>query len=264
MMIFYLLSVVVYFVLPFSTSTVLLRYAFLLSSLFSGSLGGMYALREYGWQGAKSRTLLLLTLGITCWFIGEIIWTYFEYFVHENPFPSVADIFYIGAYPLLFVALFNEIRLSKVNWRSFSKSLIFLMVITAILFTIIVSYFGIFLAYSPKETMFTNIIAISYGIGDLVLIVSTLCLLVLAWEFRGGTLSQIWLTLFLSFLFMLGGDILFAIYTDAYNQTSSFTRSFVDFLWIISYMLFAYALLSFAFSIQSAHNYIQSLQKKKK
>jgi hypothetical protein len=136
-----------------------------------------------------------------------------------------------------------------------------MLIVTSVLLTILVSYFGVFLAYSRTEPLFTNVIAISYGVGDLVLIISTIALLILAWEFRGGTLSQIWLSLFFSFLLTLISDILFAIATSAYSLTGSFNRSLTDCIWILSYLLFSYALFSFGISIQEAKNRLKGMKK---
>jgi hypothetical protein len=258
--IFYLLSLFIHFAIPYSEVKLLFQYTAIISSLGMGVIAGLYALQEYGLTSPKSTTLIFFTTGIACWLIGESLWTYYEYVLHTDPFPSIADIFYLCAYPLFFSGFVREIHLTKVNWQGMKKSLIFMMVMTSLLFGIVVSYFGVFLAYSPAEPLLTNIIAMSYGLGDLILIMSAMAHLKLAWEFKGGELSGIWFSLFFSFLFTLIADILFAIFTAQYNETGSVIRSFIDSIWILSYLFFAYALLSFAISIRSAHLYMQKLK----
>jgi diguanylate cyclase (GGDEF)-like protein len=42
--------------------------------------------------------------------IGDIVWEYYEYVLHQEPFPSVADVFYLASYPLLVVGLVLLVR----------------------------------------------------------------------------------------------------------------------------------------------------------
>jgi diguanylate cyclase (GGDEF)-like protein len=39
--------------------------------------------------------------GQITWVIGDLLWEYFEYIKHVEPYPSAADIFYLSAYPML-------------------------------------------------------------------------------------------------------------------------------------------------------------------
>lgn len=261
--VFYIATLIGYWALPISDLKTIFQYTVMLSSLALATVAGVYALYKYGMNGSKSSTLLLLTTGMFCWFIGESIWTYDEYYLKINPFPSYADITYLMSYPLFFLALIREIRNNHINWNTLSKSLIFMMVITTILLITLVCYFGVFLAYSPGESAIANAIAIGYGVADLVLIISSMALVVLAWEFKGGALSRIWLSLFISFFLILIADILFAIFTKFYTDPGSFYRSLTDSIWILSYLLFANALFNFGIAIQSAQTMLEKLLEKK-
>lgn len=194
-----------------------LRDSLYLFTPLTSVIAGIFLLRLYGTKGFRARTFILLTLGISCLFVGEVLWNYYEYFLHINPFPSNADIFYLTAYPLFFMGLINEIRGVEFNWHSLKRETIFLLTIVSILLIILVFYFGIYLAYDAKETLSTNIIAMGYGIGDVILILTNIFVLVLAWEFRGGKFSHTWIAIFCSFIMTLIADILFAIFTDPYK-----------------------------------------------
>lgn len=260
----FIASLGLYWLFPQSEMIELLRYASILSSLLLAFSGGLYSLDKYGFNSSKSLTLILLTIGIGCFLIGETLWTYYEYLMNTDPFPSLADVFYLAAYPLFFWALFREINLTNVNWRVLSRSLKFLLIMISALFMVVVCYFGVYLAYSPQETVLANFIAISYGIGDVALIVATIALLVLAWEFRGGALARIWMVLFFSFMLNLVADILFAIFTDAYNAQGTFQRNLIDTVWILSYVLFAHAMFSFGLTIEAAQMCLIKWKGKKK
>jgi hypothetical protein len=86
--------------------------------------------------------------------------------------------------------------------------------------------------------------------------------LVLAWEFRGGNFSRVWITVFISFIITLIADILFAVHTNQYNNGMWFYKSMLDSLWIAGYLLFGYALFDIGFSIQEAYMKIGKLVKK--
>src|SRR6266403_5172683 len=71
-----------------------LREGLYLSNSGIATLGGFFALRKFGLANARSLTLLFLTVGIGYWFIGEVLFDYYQYVVYSNPYPSAADIFY--------------------------------------------------------------------------------------------------------------------------------------------------------------------------
>jgi len=230
-----------------------LRELLYLSSPFFAAISGIVALRNFGYATNRSLTLICLTAGMCYWFFGELLFDYYEYIVHSTPYPSAADIFYILAYPMLFLGLINEIRMARVNWKNLAKPTIFLFILVALLLAAIVGYFGIYQAYDANEQLLTNIIAMGYGVGDLLLILVNILLLVLVWEFRGGKLSRVWLILFCGFLFTLIADILFAIYHDQYTMQEWFYKSLLDSFWILGYLFFATAFFEFAFAIQDTY-----------
>ena len=232
-----------------------LRDSLYLLTSFCGIIAGVSSLRLYGLRGTRSKTILLCTIGIGCWFVGELLYDYFE-LIHINPFPSLADFFYLLAYPLLFFGLLNEIMSAQVNWKKLHAAIFFLLSVASASLILLVLYFGVFQAYDAKESLFTNIIAMGYGVGDLLLILVNMCVLVLAWEFRGGKLSRTWIIFFISFLFTLIADILFAMYTGQYKAQIALYRNSLDALWMISYLLFAYGLFDFGFSIKEAQHKI--------
>lgn len=251
---YYLAVLGVYFFLPDSTLKLTLQYIVTISSLIVAVFAGIYSLIEYGIHGPKSLTLMYLTLGIGCWFVGESIWTFYEV-NGMNPFPSIADMFYILGYPLMLAAFLQEIITAKVNWNGVSKSLLFLLTLVSILLGLAVGYFGIFIAYSPAVPLFNNIVAMGYGIGDLVLIITSMALLILAWEYRGGELSSIWMALFCSFVLVLCADLVFILFNSMYDKVG-IIRGLTDSIFILAYLLFAYALLNYGFTLQQAQMYL--------
>jgi diguanylate cyclase (GGDEF)-like protein len=46
-------------------------------------------------HGRLRTAWVALTVGLTGWAIGEVIWTYYELVLHQSPFPSIADAFFL-------------------------------------------------------------------------------------------------------------------------------------------------------------------------
>lgn len=248
---FFLTTTIVYW-LRIGFAFILLREGLYLSTSLLATLAGIFALKMFGIKNERAKTLLFLTLGIGYWFMGEVLFNYYEYVLQIDPYPSAADIFYVLAYPLLLIGLINEIRIAQITWRKIHKPTVFLFGLVAFLLSLVVFYFGIYQAYDAQKTVLGNIVAMSYGVGDLLLILANIFVLILVWEFRGGKLSRVWLLMFFSFILTLVADILFAIFNEQYDAQLWFYKSLLDFFWMISYLLFAAALFEFGFSIQDA------------
>lgn len=259
--ILYLICLAVYWLQIGGIYAVPLRDIIYLFTPIAAITGGIFSFRATGFKNIRTKTVFFLTLGIICWFIGEVLWDYYELILKINPFPSIADIFYILAYPLMLIGLVHEIKISGISWKKIYPAIVFLLVIISVLFTTVVLYFGVYLAYNPQETLLTNSIAMSYGIGDLLLIIANIFVLILAWEFRGGKLSRTWFGLFIGFIVMLIADILFGIYTDQYKAQIGIYRYSIDSLYMLSYLIMAYILFNFGFSVRDAGKNIHQLQK---
>jgi hypothetical protein len=250
LVIFYVACLLVYWL---GFNNVPLREGLYLATSGFATIAGVAALLNFGFSTNRSLTLLLLTAGIGYLFLGELLFNYYEYIVHIDPFPSIADLFYILAYPCLLLGLLNELKTSGINWARLDKPILFLFGLVALLLAVMIAYFGIYQAYDPAQSLLFNSVAMSYGIGDLLLILANLFLLVLVWEFRGGKFSRVWVIMFFSFICMLIADILFAIYAQQYTMQDSFIKSLLDSLWMLSYLLFGYGLFEFRFSIQEVY-----------
>ncbi|HSW89102.1 MAG TPA: hypothetical protein VLG12_08110 [Candidatus Saccharimonadales bacterium] len=241
-------------------NTVLIRNLIYLCMPLLASIGGIFALISFGFHGFRAKTILFITMGLGCWFIGEVSFFYYEFILKTNPFPSIADFFYLMGYPLMFFALVNEILHTKISLKKIHPSIIFLFCLAILAFVFLVFYFGVYLAYDPKEPVLPNLIATWYGIGDLFLIIGNIYILILAWEFRGGSFSHFWILFFLSFILMLIADILFAIFTQQYNKEVWFYKSLLDSFWMASYIFSANALFDLGMSLRSAKSQLKKIK----
>lgn len=53
---------------------------------------------------------MLFTIGVSFWFVADQIWVIYENIYDVDPFPSIADVFYIGAYPFFVVFLLLSLK----------------------------------------------------------------------------------------------------------------------------------------------------------
>ncbi len=224
---------------------------FLLPS-FIATLCGLYAVRTYRLAYVHGKAMAFMTASLGCFFVGELLFFLFQFVFHRTPFPSVADVFYLAAYPLLLAGLLKEITWHKVSWHQFNKLALTLLLLFLLTLAFIVAYFGVYVAYNPGDPLINNIIATGYGIADLLLIIPSLFTLNMALDYRGGKLFNSWALIVLALLFMLAGDILFAIFKDKYTDLL-WPYTLIDLTWVTSYLLFAYSFFYTATAIQEVN-----------
>ena len=104
--------------------------------------------------------------------------------MHQNPFPSVADIFYLTFYPLFALGIYY---LSRFSFNRSEKLKIFIdMGIVVITVGLIFWTFLIIPTLSSQENSFDSIISVIYIIGDFLLLFVLLKLLYSKFEEKSG------------------------------------------------------------------------------
>lgn len=215
--------------------------------------GGVYALRKFGRSAVSEKLLGLISSGLFLWFIGSSIFTYYDAVSSTPPFPSIADVFVLVGYPMIFLGLLLEMRAGKVM---LSRSVKILFAMLVVLLSVVVIYFEIFLAYDPSLGLLANATQACYGIADLVLIISCLFVLILAIDYRGGKMFLPWLAIFLGVSVQLVADILFGIYITEYIEKSGI-NIVIDLIWRFGYVFFAFGLFSVGMIIEDIQSSIR-------
>jgi hypothetical protein len=136
------------------------------------------------------------------------------------------------------------------------KSLLAIVLSASLILTVLVAYFGIYLVYNPEADILSNIVLVSLGLGDLVLIILSLLTILVASEYKGGKLASFWKTIALGFFLFLIADVWFAIYGNIY--TEDIYGVFIELAWIAGYMFLAYGMLENYLHIATVRNKIQS------
>lgn len=216
---------------------------------FLATCYGFYAYRTYQHKSPHGRALLFISMAMLLWFMGEVAFFWFQFIVDINPYPSIADISFLAGYPLLLVGLLTEIKTSKSTFKNTNQFIQLLITIIMIMLGLAVLYFGVFLAYASGEPIVNNLVAMAYGVGDLILIAPTLYVLKIAVDYRGGKLFSSWGLILIAMLLKLYGDIFFAVYRNAYTALE-WPYNMIDLVWVTSYLLFAYSFFNTATTVK--------------
>ena len=194
------------------------------------------------------RSLFFLTFSFFCWFVAEQTWNLYEHVFGVDPYPSIADFFYIAAPMFMFGALLNflksqEIKISKKKF--FSACFLSVMVLTPSIYFIIEK--------NTESNILETTIALAYPIVDSVLLVPVIISIL----FTISTKSNFfWLMILLGIIILIIADnlFLFLVINDDYVDGHP-----IDILWISSYVIWAF--MMYYSIIQSKMNNDEGIKK---
>jgi len=208
----------------------------ILAAGFAGTLC-VYITFIYKYSTSSGKIWLLIGLGMFGWMIGDIIYTYYDLFTEEAPFPSIADTFYLIAYVPLFLGFFLQYKALKFPLTKNEKMINFVIFIIICIFVILsVLVFPILSWYGgepiPPGDAFEIFVAVLYPIFDLHLLILVMIVLT---KLRHGEINKSWILLTLGILFNIVGDILFNWVTNAIGEEVLF--EIFDLLYLVGYIL---------------------------
>ena len=183
-------------------------------------------------QGRFKIAWTLIMASVVAYTIGDISWAILELGYHTNPFPSIADFFYLLFYPLFALGLYY---LSNFSFNRSEKIKISLDIgIIIVTISLIFWTFLIIPTLSGEETLISTIVSIIYVIGDLLLFFVLLRAIYSKFE-----------EIYVPVIF-LGIGILVQIFTDTIFALQSLQGTYIsggllDTGWIISFVLIGIA-----------------------
>lgn len=220
----------------------------LLAVIFAGT-----AVRTYSAGNIHSRSFILLGLGLLFWAIGEIIWVYMDMVLDIYPFPSIADIAYVSAYPFLLAGLIVEIKSRQLKLSFKSK---YIIAGLSALLIFLFAFFQVPTAYDPLAGFWENGLGIFYVLGDIILLIIIALLAAVALEYRNGKVATASFILMSSMIMVIVADIFYSIYYEAYeNDTAIYTA--LDAMWVMGYLLFAYYFIYMTSLVKSVQTKIE-------
>lgn len=182
-------------------------------------------------QDISKKSLFFLVLSFVSWFAAEQTWNLYEHVLAIDPYPSIADFFYISAPILMFISLiiFLQSQRSKIK----KTDVIFANVVSIlILIPMLVMTFQ-----SNSETEFFEItVAMIYPIVDTALLIPAI--IAILFSLRGEK-NSFWAMILIGIIiFVIADDLfLFLVIYDGYYDGNP-----VDILWLSSYLVWTFAI----------------------
>ncbi len=220
--------------------TILLMVGSAIAGIFSIYLGIMYK-----FSTSSGKIWLFIGIGMLCWTIGDFIYTYYDIYTEEAPFPSIADFFYLIAYVPLALGLLLQTKVLGIKLSIFEKVLILIVFVAVSIFVLwLTLFYPIQLWYEgapiPPEDMFGIVIGALYPILDLVLLI---CVLIVFVKLRHGEINIAWILLLIGILSIIIADIIFNYKENVLGEEFALTWELYDLLFVIGYLfIFASAI----------------------
>jgi signal transduction histidine kinase len=200
-----------------------------------GAAGLIYALLNAGKEEKSVRlAFALMASGLMFNVLAEIIWTTLDIVLHGQPFPSLADGFYLIYYPLftLGVMFLPADRLSP---RERNKMIIDIIIIIASAVLIFWDFIIVPILAKGEESTLALSLSVAYPILDIVLLFALLELLYRRWNsLHLGPM----LFLLAAIVVAIASDIAFSMESSAETYVSG---GFVDLGFVLSYLFFGLA-----------------------
>jgi hypothetical protein len=185
--------------------------------------------RRYWGSEVFGKAYFALGMAFLMTFIGEIVWSYYTLVLQEEPYPSIADIFFFAFYPF---AIYHLVRNSLYFKRRLDISTKIWLTMIPIAIVSAYSY----LAFESGGLTFD----FYYGLIFVAATSVTLSFAVLgASVFRYSILRTVWLLLALGIMINSIADVWY-YYLEIFGQYDEI--HVVNSMWIVGYMIVAYAL----------------------
>lgn len=175
---------------------------------------------------------LLIGLGVFSQFVGDIAWLIMETILGIEPYPSIADVFYLGTYPFLLWGMLT-LPMQKANFGERLR-LLFDALIAIAAGTLLMWYFLIRPAVQAAEgDLLSAIVGGSYPIGDLILLIG---IVVISYRHVDARISGSVKYLAAGVAFFLAADVIYAFIADEY-----ISGMWLDSLWLLAFLMFSVA-----------------------
>lgn len=189
-------------------------------------------------RGIGQTAWTLIGMGVLFWGVGELIWMYYSLVVGtEVPYPGWADVFYVGAYPVLFVGVMMLPHMHGRRWERVRLSLDAVAGAVAVAAVTWTFWLKDAVYFDPDAGWLENSINLAYPTGDLILLVA---LMILATRRSQLQFDGRILLVGSGMLITAVADMLYVSHVAAGTY---YDGSRLDALWLASYGLFAMAAL---------------------
>lgn len=194
-------------------------------------------------------------LGFGLWAAAEFIWFFYEGVLGVDPFPSLADLFWLAGYLPLAMGLIMYVMEIKAK-DIFRNFLVSITGVTASTFAIIF-IFGVNV-FPSDVSLFEGILLLAYPIGDIFLLLLSVLLLKAALKHKEHRQQ------FVSWACLAGGFLLFAVYDIMFSYlvtSEQMSHMLFNIVYLGAYLLVAMSAFSVIISKSRKISYPYQLTK---
>jgi len=185
------------------------------------SMGGVARMRD-AWR--------VLAVAQVCLAVGDLIWMALEILGLE-PFPSIADFFYLVFYPLFFSGILMLTVRKSTGYETARTALDIAVIIISAVIVFSSQLISPMAVAGRGEPILNQVLTIAYPVGDLAMLGG---LAILIFNRPKDLLPLPLYTLALSLVVMVGADVIYSAETiEGVYQTGNM----VDALWLLAYCL---------------------------
>ncbi|MGZ7070064.1 MAG: histidine kinase dimerization/phosphoacceptor domain -containing protein, partial [Methanobacterium sp.] len=192
---------------------------------YAAKLSSMHRRVQIAWT--------ILGVSVLFYAVGDIIWAIMELFLHQQPFPSIADFFYLSFFPLFALGIYYLPKISLS--RNEELKLIIDTTILVITVSLILWIFLIMPTIYSNNELLSSIISIAYIVGDIALLFALIRILFGNFKntYRGP-------------LILLGMAIIMQIITDSIYSYQSLQGTYLaggilDAGWVLCFLFIGLA-----------------------
>jgi hypothetical protein len=180
----------------------------------------------------------MLAAGVLAFFLAQLSFAPYQLVLNQDPpFPSVADVLFMLAYPLFVAALFSFIRgYREAGYPVGTAGSLWAAAAVVAVAGAALGYFILRPVIAAPAPRLEKLLNVAYPVLDLVLLIPTALLTRITVALRGGAAWKIWASLLGGFVFVCLGDILFA-YVSGLGQQG--LDPLIHAMYILSYALLA-------------------------
>jgi hypothetical protein len=184
----------------------------------------------------------MLAAGSVSFFLAQLTYAPYQLFLNRDPpFPSVADVLFMLAYPLFVAALFAFMRgYAEAGYPLGTARARWAVAALVAAGGVVVGYVVLRPVILGPSSGLAKFLNVAYPVLDLVLLIPTVLLMRMTLAMRGGAAWKMWAALLGGFLFLCVGDILFAYLPSIGRQG---VDPLIHAMYILSYALTAYGVL---------------------
>jgi hypothetical protein len=210
-------------------------------ALYGGVYGLIVARNWGGWKSVMGRAILLLSLGLLAAEFGQLVFSYYNIFLHiEIPYPSIADLGFFSNIPLYSFGMLYLAKASgvQINFRKVSHTIQIVLLPVALLS---ISYIAFLKDYQfDIENPLKTFLDFGYPLGQALYVSIALFAYSFSKNILGGVMRKRIILIIVAFVFQYLADYNFLFQS---SRGTWYNGGYGDYLYFFAYFLMALSII---------------------